>query len=75
VPQPPGNVRELAFAGVAPAAGEEMADPRSLREVERRHVRTVLGAEKGNKVPAARGLGISRRALYRPIEKYHLEGV
>jgi DNA-binding NtrC family response regulator len=43
-----------------------------LREVERRHVREVLRQEKGNKVHAARALGISRRALYRLIGKYHL---
>jgi DNA-binding NtrC family response regulator len=48
---------------------------RSLREVERRHVREVLRQEKGNKVHAAKALGISRRALYRLISKYHLEGI
>jgi transcriptional regulator with PAS, ATPase and Fis domain len=47
-------------------------DPRHLREVERQHVRAVLQQEKGNKVHAARVLGISRRSLYRLIEKYHL---
>jgi DNA-binding NtrC family response regulator len=48
-------------------------DPRHLREVERRHVRQVLRDESGNKVHAAQTLGISRRALYRLIQKYHLE--
>jgi transcriptional regulator with PAS, ATPase and Fis domain len=47
-------------------------DPRHLREVERRHVQDVLQQERGNKVQAARTLGISRRALYRLIGKYHL---
>jgi DNA-binding NtrC family response regulator len=55
-------------AGSAEPAG----DPRHLDEVERRHVQTVLHEEKGNKVHAARVLGISRRSLYRLIEKYHL---
>jgi DNA-binding NtrC family response regulator len=47
-------------------------DPRHLREVERRHVAEVLRQEKGNKVQASRVLGISRRALYRLIDKYQL---
>jgi len=49
------------------------SDPRCLREVERRHIDLVLQQEKGNKVQAARALGISRRALYRLIEKHHIE--
>ena len=44
-----------------------------LRDIERGHVREVLQQVKGNKVHAARALGISRRALYRLIEKYRLE--
>src|SRR5947209_19732721 len=47
--------------------------PHHLREVERRHVLQMLQQEKGNKVQAARVLGISRRALYRLIDKYKLE--
>jgi DNA-binding NtrC family response regulator len=58
----------------APAA-RAGADPHQLREVERRHVEQVLRQEKGNKVQAARVLGISRRALYRLIDKYKLENV
>jgi DNA-binding NtrC family response regulator len=60
------------IAGVAPSS--EQADPRHLREVERQHVRSVLQQERGNKVHAARVLGISRRSLYRLIEKHKLEG-
>jgi DNA-binding NtrC family response regulator len=63
-----------AVAAEAPAAGGNGGDPRHLSEVERQHVRAVLQQEKGNKVHAARALGISRRSLYRLIEKYHLEG-
>jgi DNA-binding NtrC family response regulator len=50
------------------------ADPNHLREIERRHVVEILHKAKGNKVQAAKALGISRRALYRLIAKYHLEG-
>ncbi len=50
------------------------AEPGHLREVERRHIQEVLGQHKGNKVQAARALGVSRRALYRMIAKYGLEG-
>jgi DNA-binding NtrC family response regulator len=49
------------------------ADPRHLREVERRHVLEMLKQEKWNKVHAAKALGVSRRALYRLIEKYKLQ--
>jgi transcriptional regulator with PAS, ATPase and Fis domain len=61
------------IAGGAAVAGAGGGDPRQLREVERRHVQQVLKEEGGNKVHAARALGISRRALYRLIEKYRLE--
>lgn len=64
----PENILELAVP--VPASG----NPSHLREVERRHVQAILQQEKGNKVHAAKALGISRRALYRLIAKYHLEG-
>jgi DNA-binding NtrC family response regulator len=68
------TVEDLPENLLASAASPEQAgDPRHLSEVERRHVQAVLQEEKGNKVRAARVLGISRRSLYRLIEKYHLE--
>jgi DNA-binding NtrC family response regulator len=48
-------------------------EPDWLREVERRHVMAILQRENGNKVHAARVLGISRRALYRLIAKYRID--
>jgi DNA-binding NtrC family response regulator len=62
-----------AVAGTALPEGD--ADPRHLAQVERQHVLTVLRQEKGNKVHAARALGVSRRSLYRLIEKHRLEGL
>ena len=63
------NSTLTAAPPTAPMTG---GDPRYLSEVERQHVEGVLKDEKGNKVQAAKVLGISRRALYRLIEKYGL---
>jgi DNA-binding NtrC family response regulator len=60
------------FAKAMSATTGKSTSPRHLREVERRHVLKVLQEEKWNKVRAANALGISRRALYRLIEKYRL---
>jgi len=46
--------------------------PFDLDALERRHVQDVLAQMKGNKVQAAKALGISRRALYRLIDKHGL---
>ncbi len=68
----PDDLPEALAAG-ALSGGAPGCDPRHLSEVERQHVRAVLQQEKGNKVHAAKALGISRRSLYRLIEKYNLE--
>jgi DNA-binding NtrC family response regulator len=49
--------------------------PLNLSEMEHRNVRAALQQAKGNKVQAAKLLGISRRALYRLIVKYGLEDI
>jgi DNA-binding NtrC family response regulator len=56
-----------AIAAAAPAV-DLAGEPLHLRTVLYRHVQEVLEKEQGNKVQAARVLGISRRKLYRLIQ-------
>ncbi|MDZ4780336.1 MAG: sigma-54 dependent transcriptional regulator [Planctomycetia bacterium] len=42
----------------------------ALSERQRLHIKEVLERERGNKSRAARVLGVSRRSLYRLLEKY-----
>jgi len=44
----------------------------SLEEVERQHITNILKKTGGNKVKAAGILGISRRSLYRKIDKLNI---
>jgi DNA-binding NtrC family response regulator len=67
------DLPENMVAPVPPSGGVSAGDAKLLREVERSHVQEILRQEKGNKVHAARVLGISRRALYRLIQKYGLK--
>ena len=45
----------------------------TLEEVEKRHLIRVLKETKGNKVKAAKILGIDRRTLYRMAERFGLD--
>ena len=53
--------------------GAADAGPLNLNELERRTTRDALEQASGNKANAAKSLGISRRALYRLIEKYGIQ--
>jgi DNA-binding NtrC family response regulator len=53
--------------------GTAEVQPDNLEAMERRHIQAVLQRCNFNKVLAAKSLGVSRRALYRLIEKYQLE--
>jgi transcriptional regulator with PAS, ATPase and Fis domain len=49
---------------------QSMDRPNSIAEREKRHIEEVISRCHGNKTLAARELGLSRRALYRRLEKY-----
>lgn len=55
-----------------PAAESETIE--SLETIERRHIERVLQKVQGNKTQASELLGISRRTLYRKLERYGLDG-
>ncbi len=57
----------LVIDGVSP---DEML---SLAEVERRYIRHVLAACKGNKSQAARVLGLDRRTFYRRLDSLRID--
>jgi DNA-binding NtrC family response regulator len=67
-----GPVRPVHPAGpVAPAPAGNGTE--SLSDVERDHIVRTLEAMHGNKSLAARALGLSRRRLYRLIERHNLD--
>jgi two-component system response regulator HydG len=61
-----------AFRTAAPRAREHDGGPAPLEEIEREHILEVLRQVNGNRMAAAKVLGISRRALYRRLDRHHL---
>ncbi len=59
--------------GAAPPGAPASDSPDALDVMEGRHVAGVLRRSDGNKVRAAKALGVSRRTLYRLIDKYGLQ--
>lgn len=74
------TMRDLPLGVVQPAAGATLVtgDTRAqlngshLATLERQHIQRILDAQAWNKARAARVLGISRRRLYRLLEKHEL---
>ncbi|WP_375437489.1 sigma-54-dependent transcriptional regulator [uncultured Hymenobacter sp.] len=61
---------EFQYFTADPAANE--ASDKTLRTLEKRQIRTVLQETGGNKMEAARQLGIGTKTLYRKIQEYGL---
>ena len=62
------------IGGDGAASTPSIYDPEiDLASLTRARVVQALQREKGNKLRSAKTLGISRRSLYRLIEKYHIE--
>jgi two-component system response regulator HydG len=71
---PPPQRRLAAAAPAAVATTFAADDPHPLAAVEREHILRALQRTGGNKKAAARMLGVSRRALYRRLERLDLGG-
>jgi DNA-binding NtrC family response regulator len=55
---------------VAPVTHQEVGGVRPIADLEREEIERALLETRGNKKEAARRLGISRRALYRRLERF-----
>jgi DNA-binding NtrC family response regulator len=61
---------EITDAPQSGAAARPVSQRDDLATIEKAHVIEVLRREKGNKARAARALGVSRRSLYRLLERH-----
>ena len=73
----PEDLPETLVEKTAPILSSQSDDPLNLPaaiyELEGRILKEVLRLENGNKAHAAKRMGISRRALYRLLNKHHME--
>ena len=63
---------QAASPGAAPSSADGPGTTELLATVEREHIQRALMRANGNKKAAARMLGLSRRALYRRLERLDL---
>ena len=63
---------ETPAAFIEPAHTGDREEPELLTTVEREHIQRALARANGNKKAAAKMLGVSRRALYRKLERLDL---
>src|SRR5262249_12066929 len=70
----PDDLPDALATPIGDTAEEDAGAPQNLHHTQRRHVLGVLKQCHGNKVQTARALGISRRALYRLLDKYQIRG-
>ena len=66
----PGEIRAPAVGSDSASPEEEFPGDLSLRAAEREQIRRALDSAGGRRVAAARMLGLSRRTLYRKLDKY-----
>ncbi|HKC96110.1 MAG TPA: helix-turn-helix domain-containing protein, partial [Nitrospira sp.] len=69
----PVAIRQASSSDSKPDVVEANEVYLTLEEVEKRHLVRVLKETKGNKVKAAKILGIDRRTLYRMAERFGLD--
>lgn len=67
------NLPPEVLGQVGSSSGPIVAPEIDLAALTRARVVQALQHEGGNKLRAAKALGVSRRSLYRLIEKYHVE--
>jgi DNA-binding NtrC family response regulator len=66
------SLRQSPAHGLRLSADEAEESDQALSSLERQHIMKVIAETGGNKARAARQLGLSRRALYRRLERYGL---
>ena len=71
ISMPPAGSAVRVLTGAAPLLDPPASDD-LLVNVERDHIQRALARTRGNKKAAARMLGLSRRALYRRLERLDL---